>query len=86
MVFAIWFRDPRQIQIGFKLNKEMLESHNPMVLIKDADGYDIEVDIIKFVEHLDEFHSSSVSTHKQNGHRFIVDEDFRNEIYKLVWN
>ena len=68
------------------LNKERFESHYPMVLIKDADGYDLEVDIIKFVEHLDEFHSSSVSTHKQNGHRFIVNEDFRNEIYKLIWN
>ena len=50
------------------------------------DGYDVELNIIKFVEHLDEFHSSSVSTHKQNGHRFIVNEDFRNKIYKLLWD
>ena len=57
-----------------------------MVLIKDADGYDVELNIIKFVEHLDEFHSLSVSTHKQNGHRFIVNEDFRNKIYKLLWD
>ena len=56
-----------------------------MVLIKDADGYDVKLNIIKFVEHLDEFHSLSVSTHKQNGHRFIVNEDFRKKIYKLLW-
>ena len=68
------------------LKKERFESHYPMVFIKDSDGYDLEVDIIKFVEHLDKFHSSSVSTHKQDGHRFIVNEDFRNEIYKLIWN
>ena len=68
------------------LNNERFKSNYPMVLIKDADGYDVELNIIKFVEHLDEFHSLSVSTHKQNGHRFIVNEDFRNKIYKLLWD
>ena len=68
------------------LNKENAESSYPIVSIKDADGYDVKVNIIKFVEHLDEFHSSSVSTHKQSGHRFIVNEDFRNKIYKLLWD
>ena len=68
------------------LNNERFKSNYPMVLIKDADGYDVELNIIKFVEHLDEFHSLSVSTHKQNGHRFIVNDDFRNKIYKLLWD
>ena len=68
------------------LNKENLESNYPIVLIKDADGNDVEVDIIKFVEHLDKFHSLAVSIHKQDGHRFIVNEVFRNEIYKIIWN
>ena len=68
------------------LNEENAESSYPIVLIKDADGYDVKLNIIKFIEHLDEFHSLSVSTHKQNGHRFIVNEDFRNKIYKLLWD
>ena len=68
------------------LNKERFKSNYPMVLIKDADGYDVELNIIKFIEHLDEYHSVSVSTHKQNGHRFVVNEDFRNKIYKLLWD
>jgi len=68
------------------LNKENEESSYPIVSIKDADGYDVKINIIKFVEHLDEFHSLSLSTHKQNGHRFIVNENFRNKIYKLLWD
>ena len=68
------------------LNEENAESSYPIVSIKDADGYDVKLNIIKFIEHLDKFHSLSVSTHKQNGHRFIVNEDFRNKIYKLLWN
>ena len=66
-------------------NKENAKSSYPIVSIKDADGYDVKINIIKLVEHLDEFHSLSVSTHKQNGHRFIVNEDFRKKIYKLLW-
>ena len=68
------------------LNEENAESSYPIVSIKDADGYDVKLNIIKFIEHLDKFHSLSLSTHKQNGHRFIVNEDFRNKIYKLLWD
>ena len=68
------------------INKENAELSYPIVSIKDEDGYDVKLDIIKFVEHLDEFHSISVSTHRQNGNRFIIDEDFRNKIYKLLWD
>ena len=68
------------------LNKKNAESSYPIVTIKDSDGYDVTLNIIKFIEHLDEFHSLSESTHKQNGHRFIVNEDFRNKIYKVLWD
>ena len=68
------------------LNEEKFVSEYPILLIKDADGYGVKVDIIKFIEHIDEFHSSPVSTHKQDGHRFIINEKFRNEINNLFWN
>ena len=51
--------------------------------IKDDNGKLIEVDIVKFKKHLDEYHSIGSSLHEENGHYFTVDNDFRDKIESL---
>jgi len=56
----------------------------PIAIIKDAYGKDVEVNIINFMEHIDKFHKSSVSRHKQKGHLFIIDDNFRNKLMNKI--
>ena len=51
--------------------------------IKDDNGKLIEVDIVKFKKHLDQYHSTGSSLHEENGHYFTVDQKFRNKINSL---
>ena len=53
------------------------------VKIKDDRGKFIEVDIEKFKEHLDKFHSSGSTLHEEKGHYFTVNKEFRNKIESL---
>ena len=54
-----------------------------MVKIKDNQGKLIEVDIIKFKKHIDEYHLKGSSVHEEDGHYFTVDQNFRNKIINL---
>jgi hypothetical protein len=54
-----------------------------MVKIKDNQGKLIEVDIIKFKKHIDEYHLKGSSVHEEDGHYFTVDQNFRNKIIEL---
>ena len=51
--------------------------------IKDDNGKLVEVDIVKFKKHLDQYHSTGSSLHEENGHYFTVDNDFRDKIESL---
>ena len=51
--------------------------------IKDDNGELIEVDIVKFKKHLDQYHSTGSSLHEENGHYFTVDQKFRDKINSL---
>ena len=51
--------------------------------IKDDNGKLIEVDIVKFKKHLDQYHSTGSSLHEEKGHNFTVDKDFRDKIESL---
>ncbi len=51
--------------------------------IKDNNGKLIEVDIVKFKKHLDQYHSTGSSIHEEKGHYFKVDKDFRDKIKSL---
>ena len=53
------------------------------VKIKDDNGKLIEVDIVKFKKHLDQYHSTGSSLHEENGYYFTVDNDFRDKIESL---
>jgi len=54
-----------------------------MVKIKDNQGKLIEVDIVKFKQHIDEYHLNGSSVHEEDGHYFTVDQNFRNKIIEL---
>jgi hypothetical protein len=53
------------------------------VKIKDNQGKLIEVDIVKFKKHLDEFHPNGSSVHEEDGHYFTINQNFRNKILNL---
>lgn len=48
--------------------------------IKDNNGIDVEVDIDKFIEHINQFHKTGISIHDEKGHYFTVDENFRKKL------
>ena len=52
-------------------------------VLKDDDGKSLEVDLKTFLDHLNEYHKSGISTHTQSGCSFTVNEEFRNKIKKL---
>ncbi len=52
-------------------------------ILKDDHGKSIEVDIGEFIDHLNKFHKTGISTHTQSGSSFTVDDEFRVKIKKL---
>ena len=52
-------------------------------ILKDDKGKSLEVDLKEFINHLNEYHKTGISTHTQNGCSFRVDDEFRNKIKKL---
>ena len=53
------------------------------VKIKDNQGKLIEVDIVKFKQHLDKYHSNGSSVHEEDGHYFTINQNFRKKILNL---
>ena len=54
-------------------------------IIKDDNGKDVEVDLKKFMEHIDQFHKTGTSIHDEDGHYFTVNDDFRNKLKKMEY-
>ena len=52
-------------------------------ILKDDNGKSLEVDLKKFIDHLNEYHKTGISTHTQNGRSFTVDDEFRIKIKTL---
>ena len=52
-------------------------------IIKDDNGKEVEVDLKKFMEHIDQFHKTGTSIHDEDGHYFTVNDDFRNKLKKI---
>ena len=51
--------------------------------LKDDDVKFLEVDLKSFLDHLNEYHKTGISTHTQSGCSFTVNEEFRKKIKKL---
>ena len=52
-------------------------------ILKDDYEKPLEVDIKEFLDHLNEYHKTGISTHTQSGCSFTVNDEFRNKINKL---
>ena len=52
-------------------------------IIKDDSGKDVEVDLKKFMEHIDQFHKTGTSIHDEDRHYFTVNDDFRNKLKEM---
>jgi len=52
-------------------------------ILKDDNGKFLEVDLKTFLDHLNEYHKSGISTHTQSGCSFTDNEEFRKKIKKL---
>tara|TARA_Y100000590_G_scaffold419099_1_gene520547 strand:+ start:633 stop:815 length:183 start_codon:yes stop_codon:yes gene_type:complete len=53
------------------------------VVLKDDHGKSLEVDLMQFLNHLNEYHQTGTSLHTQSGCSFTVNEEFRKKINKL---
>ena len=51
--------------------------------LKDDHGKSLEVNLEEFIDHLNKFHRTGISTHTQSGCSFTVDDEFRIKIKKL---
>ena len=52
-------------------------------ILKDDNGTSLEVDLKKFIDHLNEYHKTGTSLHTQEGCVFTIDDEFRTKIKKL---
>ena len=51
-------------------------------ILKDDNGKSLEVDLKAFLDHLNEYHKTGISTHTQSGCSFTVNDEFRKKIRK----
>ena len=52
-------------------------------ILKDDHGKSLEVDLKIFLNHLNEYHKTGISTHTQSECAFTVNDEFRKKIKKL---
>ena len=52
-------------------------------ILKGDNGKSLEVDLKAFLDHLNKYHKTGISTHTQSGCSFTVNEEFRKKIKKL---
>ena len=52
-------------------------------ILKDDNGISLEINLKEFLDHLNKYHKTGISTHTQNGCSFRVNDEFRNKIKKL---
>ena len=52
-------------------------------ILKDDNGKSLEVNLKEFIDHLNEYHKTGMSTHTQRGCSFTVNDEFRRQIKKL---
>ena len=52
-----------------------------MIILEDDLGQSVQIKNVRhFFRHINEFHSIGSSIHKERGHSFTVDDDFRTKI------
>ena len=55
------------------------------VKVKDINNKEYLIDDLdRFVNHIQEFHTSGESIHEENGDYFLVNDKFRERLFKLI--
>ena len=54
------------------------------ILIKDDEGKEVEVDLVKFINHINKFHKTGTTIHDENGHYFTVNDNFRKILKEML--
>ncbi len=53
--------------------------------IKDDKSREVEVDLDKFIDHINQYHRTGTSIHDdENGHYFTVDDNFRKKLKEMT--
>ena len=53
--------------------------------IKDDKGREVEVDLDKFIDHINQYHRTGTSIHDdENGHYFTVNDNFRKKLKEMT--
>ena len=55
-------------------------------ILKDDSGNKVEVELEKFVNHINRYHKTGTSIHDERGHYFTVNEEFRKKLKKISEN
>ena len=56
-----------------------------MATVFDIKGNEVTINIMEFMQHINEFHSSSVSIHKERGYEFTINDAFRRKLNEKYW-
>ena len=54
------------------------------ILIKDDEGKEVEVNLDKFISHINQFHKTGTTIHDENGHYFTVNDNFRKRLKEML--
>jgi hypothetical protein len=55
-----------------------------IVSIQDNNGDEVQVELNKFINHINEFHKNGISIHEERGHYFTVNDKFREKLKKMI--
>ena len=53
------------------------------IILKDDNGNKVEVELEKFVDHINRYHKTGTSIHDEKGHYFTVNKEFRKKLKKF---
>ena len=67
------------------VNKAKDQVHDGMATVFDSKGNEVTINIIEFMQHINEFHSSNISIHKERGYEFTINENFRRALNEQYW-
>ena len=54
-----------------------------IIILKDYNGNKVEVELEKFVDHINRYHKTVTSIHDEKSHYFTVNKEFRKKLKKF---
>ena len=55
-------------------------------ILKDDNGNNVEIELKKFIEHINHYHKSGTSIHDEKNCYFTVNEEFRKKLNEISIN